>query len=165
MHSSVVLATILFTDIVDSTRQAAAMGDRAWSELLDRHNEAVRRELHRFGGHEVKTTGDGFVATFDAPARAIHCAQAVVHALSDLDVQVRAGIHIGECARTRDDLIGIAVHTAARVAASASTGEVRVSSTVRDLVAGSGIVFEERGVHTLKGVPGEWRLYAVGTSR
>jgi class 3 adenylate cyclase len=165
MHSSVVLATILFTDIVDSTRQAAAMGDRAWSELLDRHNEGVRRELHRFGGHEVKTTGDGFVATFDAPARAIHCAQAVVHALSDLDVQVRAGIHIGECARTRDDLIGIAVHTAARVAASASTGEVRVSSTVRDLVAGSGIVFEERGVHTLKGVPGEWRLYAVGTSR
>jgi class 3 adenylate cyclase len=160
-RSDVVLATVLFTDIVDSTRQAARMGDRAWTELLDRHNEAVRRELRRFGGREIKTTGDGFVATFDVPARAIHCAEAVVRMLSDLDVQVRAGIHTGECERVGDDLVGIAVHTAARVAASAGTGEVRVSSTVRDLVAGSGVAFEDCGLHALKGVPGEWRLYAL----
>lgn len=156
-----VLATVLFTDIVDSTLQASALGDRQWRLLLDRHDAAVRAELARHRGTEVNTTGDGFIATFDGPARAIRCAQAICRQAQDLGIDVRAGVHTGECERRGDDLAGIAVHIGARVAGLAGAGEVLVSSTVRDLVVGSGIGFSERGVHTLKGVPGEWQLLAV----
>jgi class 3 adenylate cyclase len=156
-----VLATVLFTDIVDSTKRAAAMGDRQWRDLLDSHNAVVRKELARFRGVEVKTIGDGFMATFDGPARAVRCARAVGDAVRKLGIEIRAGLHTGECELMGDDIGGIAVHIAARVSAKAGPGEVLVSSTVKDLVAGSGIQFEARGVYALKGVPGEWHLFAA----
>jgi class 3 adenylate cyclase len=156
-----VLATVLFTDIVDSTKRASELGDNAWRELLDRHDAMVRRQLDRFRGIAVKTTGDGFLATFDGPARAIQCALAVRANLDPLGLDVRAGLHTGEVERRGQDIGGIAVHIGARVAALARPGEVLASSTVKDLVVGSGIEFEARGSHTLKGVPDEWRLFAV----
>ena len=155
------LATVLFTDIVESTTKAIELGDRRWRELLDRHNELVRRELLRFHGREIDTTGDGFLATFDGPARAIRCAAAIVEQVHDLGLSVRAGLHTGECEVTGGNIAGIAVHTGARVAGYALADEVLVSSTVKDLVAGSGITFNERGLHVLKGIPGEWRLFAA----
>ena len=156
-----VLATVLFTDIVGSTERAAVLGDRAWHELLDRHHELVRRQLVRFRGKEVNTAGDGFFANFDGPARAIRCAQAIVEGVHALGLEVRAGLHTGECELLDGKVAGIAVHTGARVASHAVPGEVLVSSTVRDLVAGSGLTFQDRGSHELKGLPGEWRLFAV----
>jgi class 3 adenylate cyclase/pimeloyl-ACP methyl ester carboxylesterase len=156
-----VLATVLFTDIIDSSRRAVDLGDRSWRELLSRHHELVRRQLLRFRGKEVDTAGDGFLASFDGPARAIRCAQAIIEGVHALGLEVRAGLHTGECELLDGKVAGIAVHTGHRVASHAAPGEVLVSSTVKDLVAGSGIAFQERGVHELKGVPGEWRLYAV----
>ncbi len=156
-----VLATVMFTDIVDSTSRAAELGDRRWRELLERHDLVMRRELERHRGREVKTMGDGFLAAFDGPARGIRCACSARDAMLDLGIQIRAGLHTGECEVIGDDLGGIAVNIGARVGAVAGAGEVIVSRTVTDLVAGSGIAFADRGVHALKGVPGEWRLYAV----
>jgi class 3 adenylate cyclase/pimeloyl-ACP methyl ester carboxylesterase len=156
-----VLATVLFTDIVGSSEKAASLGDRAWRELLESHHALVRRQLARFRGVEVDTAGDGFFASFDGPARAIRCACAIVETMSELGLEVRAGLHTGECELANDKVAGIAVHTGARVASLAQPEEVLVSSTVKDLVAGSEIVFEDRGSHELKGIPGEWRLYAV----
>jgi class 3 adenylate cyclase/pimeloyl-ACP methyl ester carboxylesterase len=156
-----VLATILFTDLVGSTERAAELGDRSWGELLAKHHALVRRELARFRGEERDTAGDGFFATFDGPARAIRAAQAIVGGVRELGLEVRAGVHTGECELHDGKIAGIAVSTGARVAAVAAPGEVLVSSTVKDLVPGSGIEFEDRGTHELKGVPGEWRLYAV----
>jgi pimeloyl-ACP methyl ester carboxylesterase/class 3 adenylate cyclase len=156
-----VLATVLFTDIVDSTARAAELGDRAWRGVLEQHHGVVRRELARFRGREHDTAGDGFFASFDGPARAIRCASAIRDALHDIDVDIRAGLHTGECEVLENKVSGIAVAIGARVAARAETGEVLVSQTVKDLVAGSGLSFEERGSAELKGVPGEWRLYAV----
>jgi class 3 adenylate cyclase len=156
-----VLATVLFTDIVGSTGHASAIGDRKWVDLLESHNELANREIGRFRGHSVKSTGDGVVATFDGPGRAIRCAQAISSGVNDLGIKVRAGLHTGECELLGADIGGIAVHIAARVAALASADEVFVSSTVKDLVAGSGIQFEERGIHALKGVPDEWRIFAA----
>jgi pimeloyl-ACP methyl ester carboxylesterase len=156
-----VLATVLFTDIVDSSEHLAELGDRGWRELLERHHAIVRRELQRFRGVEVDTAGDGFFASFDGPARGIRCASAIVGGLKDLGLNVRAGLHTGECELVDGKVAGIAVHTGARVASHAEPGEVLVSSTVKDLVAGSGIGFADRGVHELKGVPGDWHLYAV----
>jgi len=156
-----VLATVLFTDIVDSTKRAAALGDRRWRDLLDRHHAIVRRELDRFHGREVDTAGDGFLARFDSPAAAIRCARAIRDAVTDAGLEVRAGVHTGECEVIGDKIGGIAVHIGARVAAAAEPGEVLVSGTVKDLVVGSDFTFADRGTHTLKGVPGEWRLYAV----
>ena len=156
------LLTVLFTDIGDSTRLAAELGDRAWRDVLESHHAAVRRQLERFRGREVDTAGDGFFATFDGPARGIRCAQAIVDAVRPLGLSVRAGLHTGECEVIGDKVGGIAVHVGARVAAKAEPGEVLVSGTVRDLVAGSGIPFTERGLHALKGLPGEWLLCAVG---
>jgi class 3 adenylate cyclase len=156
-----VLATVMFSDIVDSTLIAARVGDRRWSRLLEEHNAAVRRELQRNGGTEIDTAGDGFLASFVGPARAIRCGLALHRAVAPLDLRLRVGLHTGEVERMGHKLSGIAVHTGARVAALAGPGEVLVSSTVRDLVAGSGIEFVDRGTHALKGVPGEWRIYAV----
>ena len=156
-----VLATILFTDIVGSTERAASLGDRAWHELLDRHHGLVRRQLLRFRGKEVNTEGDGFFASFDGPARAIRCACAIVESMPELGLQIRAGLHTGECDLVDGKVAGIAVHIGARVAAHAQPYEVLVSSTVKDLVAGSQLLFEDRGSHELKGVPGEWRLFAA----
>jgi class 3 adenylate cyclase len=156
-----VLATVLFTDLVGSTKRAAELGDRSWRELLERHNELVRIELERFRGVEVDTAGDGFFASFDGPARAIACARAIVEQVPTLGLGVRAGIHTGECERSGNKLTGLAVNVGARVSSAAGPGEVLVSGTVKDLVAGSGIEFEDRGAHELKGVPGEWRLFAV----
>ncbi|MGH3135240.1 MAG: adenylate/guanylate cyclase domain-containing protein [Gaiellaceae bacterium] len=156
-----VLATVLFTDIIDSSVKAAELGDRAWRALLERHHSLVRQLLMRHRGVEVDTAGDGFLASFDGPARAISCACAVVDAVRELGLEVRAGLHTGECELVDGKVAGIAVHTGARVAALARPGEVVVSSTVKDLVAGSEIEFREYGVHELKGVPGEWRLFAV----
>ncbi len=156
-----VLSTVLFTDIVGSSERAADLGDRPWRELLERHHEIVRRELARNRGVEVDTAGDGFFASFDGPARAIQCACSVVEAVRELGLEVRAGLHTGECELVDGKAAGIAVHTGARVASQARPGEVLVSGTVKDLVAGSGIAFEDRGTHELKGVPGEWRLFAV----
>ena len=156
-----VLTTVLFTDLVDSTKRAAALGDQAWSELVGRHHALVRRELDRFRGRELDTAGDGFLACFDGPARAIRCGQALAGSIRSLGLEVRAGVHTGECELVGDRPRGLAVHIGARVAALASPGEVLVSSTVRDLVAGSGISFRDRGTHELKGVPGPWRVYAV----
>ncbi len=156
-----ILATVMFTDIVDSTRKAVALGDRRWRDLLARHDTLMRRELERHRGREVKTLGDGFLATFDGPARAIRCACSARDSMRGLGVEVRAGLHTGECELIGDDLGGIAVNIGARVGSVAGPGEVLVSRTVTDLVAGSGIEFTDRGVHSLKGVPGEWQLYAV----
>jgi class 3 adenylate cyclase len=156
-----VLATVLFTDIVDSTGKAAELGDRAWRELVERHHTLVRGHLARFRGREIDTAGDGFFASFDGPARAIRCACAVSDAVRELELEIRAGLHTGEVELGPDRPRGITVHIGARVAALAAPGEVLVSSTVKDLVAGSGLEFEERGTVELRGVPGEWRLFAV----
>ncbi len=156
-----VLKTVLFTDIVGSTELASKLGDQRWRELLDMHDRAIRRELAQFRGEEINTTGDGFLASFDGPARAIRCAQAIAACAPRLGIEIRAGLHTGECELRGDDLAGIAVHVGARVAALANAGEVLVTSTVRDLVAGSGIGFVERGRYALKGVTGEWELLAV----
>jgi class 3 adenylate cyclase/pimeloyl-ACP methyl ester carboxylesterase len=158
-----VLATVLFTDIVDSTRRAAEMGDRDWRALLDAHDAIVRSQLSRFRGREVNTSGDGFLAMFDGPQRAIRCATAIRDAVQALGIEVRAGLHTGECEVRGDDIGGIAVHIGARVSALAGPNDVVVSSTLRDLVIGSGLQFEERGAYELKGVPGEWRLFAVAS--
>jgi class 3 adenylate cyclase len=156
-----VLATVLFTDIVDSTARAAELGDRAWRGLLQQHHESVRSQLGRFRGKEMDTAGDGFFATFDGPARAIHCAFAIQDTVRELDLEVRAGLHTGECELVDGKAGGIAVHIGARVASLAEPGEVLVSGTVKDLVSGSGIEFEDRGEHELKGISNAWRLFAV----
>ncbi len=156
-----VLATIMFTDIVDSTKQASAMGDRAWRALLDAQNDVLRGELARYRGREVKTLGDGLLATFDGPARAIRCARGMTEAVRPLGIEVRVGLHTGEVELVGDDVAGIAVHIAARVGALAGAGEVLVSGTVKDLVAGSGIGFVDRGEQVLKGIPDRWRIHAV----
>jgi class 3 adenylate cyclase len=156
-----VLATVLFTDIVGSTTKAVELGDRRWRELLEQHHSVIRRQLARYQGRELDTAGDGFFASFDGPARAIRCACAIGDAVRDLGLDVRAGLHTGECEVIDGKVGGIAVHVGARVAAKAEPGEVLVSSTVHDIVAGSGISFRERGGFELKGVPGDWRLYAV----
>lgn len=155
------LATVLFSDIADSTAQACALGDRAWHGRLDTHDAMVRRQLGRFGGREIKTTGDGFLATFDSPARGIHCGRAIRDGARQLGIEVRVGLHAGEIETHGDDIRGVTVNIAARVAASATAGQVLVSRTMTDLVAGSGIEFEDRGDHELKGVPGSWKLFAV----
>jgi class 3 adenylate cyclase len=159
-----VLGTVLFTDIVDSTRRAAEIGDRDWRALLDAHDAIVRSQLSRFRGREVNTSGDGFLAMFDGPQRAIRCAMAIRDAVQALGIQVRAGLHTGECEVRGDDIGGIGVHIGARVTALAGPNEVLVSSTLRDLVIGSGLEFEDRGAHELKGVPGEWHLFAVASA-
>jgi class 3 adenylate cyclase len=156
-----ILATVLFTDIVGSTERAAALGDRPWRDLLRRHHGVVRGELERFRGREIDTAGDGVLAAFDGPARAIRAACAIRDAVRQLGIEVRAGLHTGECEMLGEKLAGVAVHTGARVASLAGPGEVLVSSTVKDLVAGSGIEFEDRGTSALKGIPGEWRLFSV----
>jgi class 3 adenylate cyclase len=156
-----VLATVLFTDIVDSTRHLSAVGDARWREQLAEHNQVVRDALRRWRGHEVKTNGDGFLATFDGPARAVSCAAEIVDRVAPLGLTVRAGVHTGEAELRADDVAGIAVHIAARVMAEAGPGEVLASSTVKDLVVGSGLRFADRGAHALKGVEDEWRLFAV----
>ena len=156
-----VLATVLFTDIVGSTEKAAALGDRPWKELLSEHRALVRRQLAVFRATERDAAGDGFMASFDGPVRAIRCAQAITQSVRSLGIEVRAGIHTGECELVETGLAGIAVHIAARVATSAGPSEVLVSSTVKDLVAGSGIRFSDLGSHSLKGVPEEWHLYRV----
>jgi class 3 adenylate cyclase len=156
-----VLATVLFTDIVSSTERAAAAGDRDWRRILERHDELVRNELKRFRGREVKQTGDGFLAAFDGPARAVQCAASINERVRPLGIEVRAGVHTGECELRDGDIAGMAVHIGARVGALAGAGEVLVSNTVKDLVVGSGLTFEERGVAELKGVPGQWPLYAL----
>jgi len=157
-----VLATVLFTDIVGSTAKAADLGDRSWRELLEDHHQRVRRQLVRYRGREVDTAGDGFLASFDGPARAIRCAGAILESVGELGLDLRVGLHTGECEVLDGKVGGIAVHIGARIAAEAAPGEMLVSSTVKDLVAGSGIEFRERGTAQLKGVPGEWRLFAVG---
>jgi class 3 adenylate cyclase len=156
-----VLATVLFTDIVSSTARAAELGDRRWHDLLEAWQTQVRKLLERYRGREVNTTGDGFLATFDGPERAIHCATAIARESTPIGIEVRAGLHTGLCETLGDDVGGIAVHIAARVVAEAEPGEVLVSSTVKDLVAGSGITFADRGLHALKGVPDEWRLFGL----
>jgi class 3 adenylate cyclase len=156
-----VLATVMFTDIVGSTQRAAELGDRSWRELVERHDELVRREVDRHRGRMIKTLGDGVLATFDGPARAIRAARAAGDRVRELGIEVRAGLHTGEIELRGDDVAGMAVNIGARVAGLAGAGEVLVSSTVKDLVFGSGIQFDERGEHRLKGVPGEWRLFAA----
>jgi class 3 adenylate cyclase len=156
-----VLATILFTDIAGSTAKAVELGDARWRELLEDHHSTVRRLLLRYRGTELDTAGDGFVASFDGPARAIRCARAITESVRELGIEVRAGLHTGECERMNGKVGGIAVHIGARVAAEAGPGDVVVSSTVKDLVAGSGIEFEDRGEHQLKGISEAWHLYAV----
>jgi class 3 adenylate cyclase len=156
-----VLLTVLFTDIVDSTRRASELGDRRWRDLLEQHHRAVRAVLGRFRGREIDTAGDGFLAVFDGPARAIRCALAITTAVRDLGVEVRVGVHTGECEIIGTSVAGLAVHIGARVSALAGPGEVLVSSTVKDLVVGSGFLFKERGRYELKGVPGEWQVFAV----
>jgi class 3 adenylate cyclase/pimeloyl-ACP methyl ester carboxylesterase len=159
-----VLATVLFTDIVDSTRRAAEMGDRDWHALLDAHDAVVRSQLSRFRGREVNTSGDGFLAMFDGPQRAIRCAMSIRDAVQALGIEVRAGLHTGECEVRGDDIGGIAVHIGARVSALAGASDVLVSSTLRDLVIGSGLEFDDRGAYQLKGVPGEWHLFVVAST-
>ena len=156
------LATVLFTDIVDSTAMATALGDREWRSIRERHDVLVRSQLARFRGREVKTMGDGFLATFDGPARAVRCAQAIVRGAEALGIEVRAGLHTGEVELEGDDVSGIAVAIGARVGALAQPSEVLVSQTIRDLTTGSGIVFADRGEHVLKGLPDRWRLYTAG---
>ena len=160
-----VLTTLLFTDIVDSTRLAAEMGDRRWRDVLDQHHARVRAELERFKGREVSTTGDGFFAVFDGPARAVRCASAIMASVSALDLQIRAGIHTGEVEVRGEDLGGLTVHIGARIAALAPADDVLVSSTVKDLLAGSGMGFEDAGEHELKGVPNRWHLYRLTSDR
>jgi pimeloyl-ACP methyl ester carboxylesterase len=160
-ESDRVLLTVLFTDIVGSTDRAVQLGDEQWRRLLEQHDELVRRYLARFGGREVDTAGDGFFAVFDGPARAVRCAQALTEAVRELGLEIRAGLHTGEVELRGDEVAGLAVHIGARIAAQAEPGEVRVSRTVKDLVAGSGIVFADRGEHELKGVPDTWELYAA----
>ncbi len=156
-----VLATVLFTDIVGSTEKAAELGDHAWRELLERHNGVVRSEVGKFRGRVIGTQGDSFLATFDGPARAISAAHSIVDALMPLGLSVRSGLHTGEIEILDDDVAGLAVHIGARIAAIAGPNEVLVSRTVKDLVAGSGIEFDDRGAHPLKGVPDEWHVYAA----
>jgi class 3 adenylate cyclase len=156
-----VLATLLFTDLVGSTAKAAELGDRAWQDLLTRHHRLVRAQLARFRGMEVDMAGDGVFATFDGPARAVRCASAIADGLKALGLEVRAGVHTGEIEQANSNVRGIAVHIAARIAAAARPGEVVVSSTVKDIVAGSGLAFEERGERELDGVPGTWRLFTA----
>ena len=160
-RSSRVLVTLLFTDIVGSTDRVAELGDRAWLRLVERHHAKVRGLLARFGGYEVDCAGDGFFATFDTATSAIGCGEAITTSVRPLGLEVRAGLHTGECERLESSIRGIAVHTAARLAKLAQPGEVLVTATVRDVVAGSGIRFAERGSHGLKGLPGLWELYAV----
>jgi class 3 adenylate cyclase len=160
-----VLATVMFTDIVGSTRRAAELGDRQWRALLDRHDDTVRQQLARFRGQEVKSLGDGFLATFDGPARAVRCAASICESMRPLGIAVRSGLHTGEVELKRNDVAGIAVHIAARVASEAEAGETVVSSTVRDLVAGSGLRFQDRGIRALKGLPEEVHLYSVLDTR
>ena len=155
-----VLATVMFTDIVDSTRRAVELGDRRWRELLEQHDEITCAEVARFQGHVVKHTGDGFLATFDGPTRGVRCATSLADRMPQLGIAVRSGLHTGECELRGDDIGGIAVHIGARVAALAGAGEVLVSNTVKDLVNGSGITFRDRGNHALKGLPGEWQLFS-----
>jgi pimeloyl-ACP methyl ester carboxylesterase len=155
------LLTVLFTDIVGATERAAVLGDRRWHDLLDSHHAVVRRELQRFRGREIDTAGDGFLAAFDGPARAVRCACSISREVRALGLEIRAGLHTGECEVMGDKVGGIAVHTGARVAAHARSGEVLVSSTVKDLVAGSGLSFQDRGMQRLKGIPDDWRLFAV----
>lgn len=157
-----VLATVLFTDIVGSTKRAAELGDRHWRDLLENYYGLMRKELGRFRGREINTAGDGFFAMFDGPARAVRCASAISRDVKSLGIEIRAGLHTGEVEIMGDNVGGIAVHIGARVSSQAGAGDVLVSSTVKDLVAGSGLRFEDRGTHVLKGVPGEWRLFAVG---
>lgn len=161
-HGERALATVVFTDIVGSTQRAAALGDAAWRALLGAHDQLVREHLDSYRGHEVKTLGDGFLATFDGPARAIHCARAIARQVATLGIDVRVGVHTGECELIDGDVGGMAVSIGARICALAGPGEVLVSRTVKDLVVGSGIDFEDRGTHQLKGVPGVWQLFAVG---
>jgi class 3 adenylate cyclase len=156
-----ILATVMFTDIVGSTTKAAELGDAKWREVLEGQQRVVRSELDRFKGREVKSTGDGFLATFDGPARAVHCGQAIVKAVQPLGIDVRVGLHSGEIEVMGSDVGGIAVHIASRVGSLAGTAEVLVSETVKGIVAGSGITFEDRGTQELKGVPDTWRLFAV----
>ena len=156
-----VLATVLFTDIVDSTAQSAAMGDRAWTEIRGQHDQIVRANLGRFRGREIKTMGDGFLATFDGPARGVRCAEAIASGVRPLGIEIRAGLHTGEIAFEGDDVAGLGVAIGARVGAKAGASEILVSQTVKDLVAGSGLIFEDAGEHELKGVPDRWRLYRV----
>jgi class 3 adenylate cyclase len=156
-----VLATVVLTDIVESTQRALELGDRAWRDLLDRHHTLIRNELVRFRGREIDTAGDGFLASFDGPARAVRFAWRAREAVRELGIEIRAGVHTGECERHGDKLAGVAVHIGARIAGLAGPGEVLVSSTVRDLVAGSGLAFEDRGEQSLRGLPDAWRLYAV----
>jgi class 3 adenylate cyclase len=156
-----VVATVMFTDVVGSTERARALGDRAWADLLEVHNARVRAELRRFGGREIDTAGDGFLASFDSPASAIQCAQAVHGSVREIGAELRIGLHTGECEVVEDKLRGVAVHIGARVGSKAGAGETFVSQTVKDLVAGSGIEFQDRGLHELKGAPGEWHLYSV----
>jgi class 3 adenylate cyclase len=156
-----VLATVLFTDIVGSTAKAAELGDRGWRSLLAEHNLVARRQLERFGGREIKTVGDGLLATFDGPARAVRCAAAIRDDEAELGLQLRAGLHTGEIELLPNDIAGVAVHVAARISALAGAGEILVSTTVKDLVTGSGLAFEDRGVKELRGVPGEWRVFAA----
>ena len=156
-----VLATVMFTDIVDSTAQGAALGDHAWRELRAQHDQIVRANLGRYRGREIKTMGDGFLATFDGPARGVRCAEAIVAALQPLGIEIRAGLHTGEVAFEGDDVTGLGVAIGARVGAKAGPSEVLVSQTVKDLVAGSGLRFVDAGEHELKGVPDRWHLYRV----
>jgi class 3 adenylate cyclase len=160
-ESNRVLATVLFTDIVTSTERSAQVGDRRWKDLLDQHDTLIRRDLERHRGRLVKNTGDGILATFDGPARAIRCAQAIATSVKSLGIEVRAGLHTGEVELRGEDVTGMGVNIAARVMGTAGPGEVVVSSTVKDLVAGSGLRFADRSTHDLRGVPGEWRLFAV----
>ena len=156
-----VLTTLLFTDIVGSTLRATELGDRRWRDLLDHHYDEVRREVSRFGGREIRTLGDGFLGTFDGPARAIRCGCAITDSARDLGIATRVGLHTGEVELLDGDLAGLAVHIGARIVAEAQSGEVLVSGTVKDLVVGSGLNFSDRGEHLLNGVPGAWHLYAI----
>jgi len=159
-----VLATVMFTDIVDSTRRAAEAGDRSWRDLIERHDDLTRRQLERFRGREVKTLGDGFLATFDGPARGIECAAAIRDGVRRLGLEVRAGLHTGECELAGSDVRGMAVNIGARIGSLAQPSEVLVSSTVKDLVVGADLEFTDRGEHELKGVPGTWHLFSAGAS-
>jgi class 3 adenylate cyclase len=158
-----ILTTVMFTDIVASTEQAASLGDARWRELVARHDELVRSQIERFRGRAVKTMGDGFLATFDGPARAIRCASSIEEAVRPMEIQVRAGLHTGECELVGEDIGGMTVNIGARIGSLARGDEVLVSRTVKDLVVGSGITFRDRGTHLLRGVPGEWELYGVDT--